>query len=138
MANIVNNLSTEKNLGKIAFFVITALCLNLILSLLLAWVNHLKEYHLNQFYKNEKMLFSEKIMDMDYELVENKDVYYLHEKIKIQSQTGYNMFYLYNFFGEVIGGIINIIISSAFILPVIFNKETAPLMKIIMPASMKG
>jgi ATP-binding cassette subfamily B protein len=136
MANIVNNLSTEQNLNKIAFFVIAALCLNLILSLLSAWVNHLKGYHHNQFFKNEKMLFSEKIMNMDYESVENKDVYYLHEKIKAQSQTGYNMFYLYNFFGEVVDGTINISISLVFILPILFNREAALFMKIIMLVSM--
>jgi ATP-binding cassette subfamily B protein len=132
MANIVNNLSTGQNPDKIYFFVTAALVLNLVLSLLSAWLNQLKNYHHNQFLKNERMMFSEKIMDMDYECMENKDVYYLYEKIKSQSQTGYNMFYLYTFFGQLVSDIMSIGVSLALILPILFTGGIALPIKLAM------
>ncbi|MDR2651723.1 MAG: ABC transporter ATP-binding protein/permease [Prevotellaceae bacterium] len=63
---------------------------------------------------------------MDYENMENRNVYYLYEKIKIESQTGYNMFNLYNFFGQFITNGINIFVSLLLIFP-LFVNNTAPL-----------
>jgi ATP-binding cassette subfamily B protein len=129
MAQIVNEFAGERNPEKFIFLAGSALLLNLILFLFLSGLKHLKNYHQNQFFKNERMYFSQKIMDMDYENIENRDIYYLHEKIKIESQTGHNMFYLYNFTGEAISNAVNIIVSLIFVAPLFVDSDAQLLTK---------
>jgi len=110
MAKIVDQLAGPKDVKILTTYVLITLILNMITTLLLAGLNHLKKYHLSQFYKNEKMFFAEKIMTMDYENIENRDVNLLFERVKIESQTGYNAYYLYTFFGQMISSATNIIV----------------------------
>jgi ATP-binding cassette subfamily B protein len=129
LALIVNELAGERRPERLIFFFGISLILNMIISLLISLVNHLKDYHHNQFFKNEQMCFSQKIMSMDYEDIENADIVNLHETIKAQSQTGFNMYYLYTFFGQSVSNIFNISISLVLVLPLFMNKTSSLFVK---------
>ena len=122
-AQIINELSGARNWNTLILFIIITILSNSCLILLLSGLNHLIGYHLEQFYKNEKLLFSKKSMMMDYEQIEKQETTQLKEQINIESQTGYNMYCLCNFLGKWISSITNIIISSGLTFGLFFNNS---------------
>lgn len=122
-AQIVNELSDDRNLNTLILFVIITILCNASLILLLSGLNHLMEYHQEQFFKNEKLLFSQKSMEMDYGLLEKQETAQLRDRISIESQTGYNMYYLCTFLGKWISSLTNVIVSSGLTFGLFFNRS---------------
>lgn len=122
-AQIINELSGACNGSTLMLFIIITILSNSCLILLLSGLNHLIGYHLEQFYKNEKLLFSKKSMIMDYEQIEKQETTQLKEQINIESQTCYNIYCLCNFLGKWISSITNIIISSGLTFGLFFNSS---------------
>ena len=112
-ARIINELAGEKNADTLVFYVLATVGANMVLSLVMGGLHHLKNYHENQFYKGRSMILSEKNMEMDYENMESRDVNILFERIKMETQTGYNVFYLYHSVGYCLREAINIILAAA-------------------------
>lgn len=111
MAKIVNGLLDKLSNIDLIQLVVFTIGVNWILSLIITIINYVIQYHSNIFYKNERMFLAKKIMSLDYEQIENKDVNYLYQKIQNDSMSGYNMYYLNQFFGWIISNISNIIYS---------------------------
>ena len=133
-ARIIDELVGAKDINTLILYVLITIGANMLLSLVINGLNHLKNYHQNQMYKNENMLFSEKIMSMDYENTENRDIYLLRERIKIESQTGYSIYNLYTHLGFFIGAFINISLAITLTLSLFINKDVTLLSKLIMLA----
>ncbi|MCL1794657.1 MAG: ABC transporter ATP-binding protein/permease, partial [Oscillospiraceae bacterium] len=112
-ARIINELAGNRNANTLILYVLATVGANMVLSLALSGLGHLKNYHENQFFKGRSMVLSEKNMAMDYENMESREVNILFERIKIETQTGYNVFYLYYNAGIFIKNIINIILAAA-------------------------
>ncbi|MDR2049273.1 MAG: ABC transporter ATP-binding protein/permease [Treponema sp.] len=131
-ALIVNELAGGRNPRKLVLFAGVSLLLNMLLSLLAALVNRLKDYHDSRFFRNERMYFSRKIMDMDYKDMENPDIFQLRETVSIQSQTGFNMYYLYTFFGQFVGNVFNIGSALVLVLPLFMNNAFSAPIKLVI------
>ena len=117
MAQIVNSLAEGTDAITVMIWVGIMIGANLFIGLTIRLFGHLKGYYENQLYKNEQMYLSEKIMKMNYCDVEDTDTQYLYEKIKSNSQSGYNMFYLYSFSGKCVNNIISLIASLILFVP---------------------
>ena len=62
-------------------------------------------------YRNQEWKYSEKAMQMAYESIEDRDVALLRERIRIESQTGYNLFSLFHCTDSLIHNITQVILS---------------------------
>lgn len=130
-ARIIDELVGSKNINILAFYVLLTIGLNMLLSLVISGLNHLKNYHQNQFYINKNMYFSEKSMAMDYENMENRDIHLLLGRIKMESQTGHNEYYLFTCAGDFIREIISIILASTLTISLFKNKGVSIVSKLI-------
>lgn len=83
MAKILNELAGKKDTFTLLLYVAITIVGNLLFSIILSALNQFKSFHLNQFYKSEKMLFAEKSMLMDFEQIEDPSIHALLERIQI-------------------------------------------------------
>ena len=123
IARLVNELAGSQNTKIIFIYVALTVSLTALLMLTLNGLNHLKDYHQEQFFKNEKLLFSTKSMEMDFGQLEKQETTLLLERVNIESQTGYNTYYLYTFLGHWITSLTNIAASFSLTWSMFFNKS---------------
>ena len=131
-ARIIDELLGNQDISTLILYILLTIGTNMILSLVINGLTHLKNYHQEQFYKNETMIFSEKIMSMDYENTENRDINLLRERIKLETQTGYNIYNLYTHLGFFVGAIINIALAITLTLSLFTNRDVSLISKLIM------
>lgn len=131
-ARIIDELADSQNINTLFFYVSLTVGMNMILTLILGGLNQLKNYHQNQFYVNKSMYFSIKNMTMDYENMENKDIHLLLERIKVESQTGHNEFYLFSRAGTFIKEMISIILALVLSFSLFMNKSISFIIKITL------
>ena len=109
MAQIINELAGSKNPNLLFSYIFTTILITILLVLLINALNYMKQSHLDQFYKNEKMLFSEKTMTMDFNQLESNFIRMLFERIQIESQSGHNAYFLYTFLGKSVSNLVSAI-----------------------------
>ena len=131
-ARIIDELVGNKNINILIIYVTLTIGLNMILSLAISGLNHLKIYRQNQFYINKNMYFSEKSMAMDYENIENSKIHILLDRVKMESQAGYNEFNLFTHAGNFIRGIISIILASSLLISLFINRDVPIVSKLIV------
>ncbi|MCL2519083.1 MAG: ABC transporter ATP-binding protein/permease, partial [Oscillospiraceae bacterium] len=131
-ARIINELAGNKNINTLILYVLITIGLNMILSLIASGLHHIKNYHESIFYQGRSMIMSEKNMAMDYENMESREVNILFERIKIETQTGYNVFYLFYNVGFLINAIIYIILAAALTFGLFANPNVSILSKLII------
>lgn len=124
-AVILNELSGGKNVRLLLLYALATVALNLLLSVLLHILNLRKGHHNNQFFKNEKMMFAEKSMSMDYEKIEDAGVRELLGRIRNESQNGYNMFFLTMFSGQLIGSAVSLFTAATLCLGLFMDGKIA-------------
>ena len=64
-----------------------------------------------------------KIMNVDYSKIEDAHYRFSYEKILMQNQSGYNMYYLFTFAGQFIRDLTNVIVGIFILFPVLFNPQ---------------
>ncbi|MGN1346565.1 MAG: ABC transporter ATP-binding protein, partial [Eubacteriales bacterium] len=84
-----------------------------LLSLLNRYISSLLTKATSEIYRSEYWLYSQKAMEMAYESIEDRSVSILKERIRTESQTGYNRFYLYRSVGDFVDGLTKIAASVA-------------------------
>ena len=131
-ARIIDGLESGQSINVLMLYVIITIGTNAIFSLIISGLNHLKNYNQNQIFKNENMYFSEKIMSMDYADIENRDIYLLHERIKTERNTAYNIYNLYFSLISFIGEAINIALAFTLTFSLFLNKTVSLSSKIII------
>ncbi|MCL2098991.1 MAG: ABC transporter ATP-binding protein/permease [Oscillospiraceae bacterium] len=131
-ARIIDELLGSRNVNTLILYVLIVIGGNMILSLVVSGLTHLRNYHENQFYKGRSMILSEKNMSMDYENMENSDVRILLERIKVETQTGHNVFYLFTRAGNFIRETINIILAAALTFGLFANPSVSVSLKLII------
>ncbi len=82
-------------------------------NLLLTWINAARNVWEEKLYRERDWMFSEKGMGMEYSSTENRDVALLLARIRDESNSGYNLFFLYNSLATGIGHITSIVFSAA-------------------------
>ncbi len=84
-----------------------------LLNLLLTWLTVTQEAMEEELYRERDWMFSEKGMGMEYSCTENRDVALLLARIREESNSGYNLFFLYHSLGLGIGHITSIVFSAS-------------------------
>jgi ATP-binding cassette subfamily B protein len=113
-SKLIDELNTFKNYKSVIILVISVLLADSLIAILISLFDKMKTYHMDLFYKNESMYFAEKTMSLDYESIEDRNVYLLYEKVKQESRTGANAFYFFQSINILITNFINIILSIIF------------------------
>lgn len=125
-AKILNELTGAKNIQTLYIYAIVTVVLNLLMYLIPKGLAKIIKYHREQFYRNEQMFFSEKIMSMDYEKIEDREIHLMYEKIKMANRTGYNSYYLCTFFAGLLEDI-SVSVASAVLSWNLFINRNIPL-----------
>lgn len=96
-----------------AWYAALTIGLSFLLNLLLAWVNAAQMVEEERLYRERDWSFSKKGMMMEYSSTENREVGLLLARIREESNSGYNLFFLYNSLAAGIGHITSIVFSSS-------------------------
>lgn len=110
-ARLIDALYASRPVKVLACYVLLTVGLVFMLSLLNTYVSSKRNIASGEMYRSERWLFSEKAMQLAYESIEDNDVTLQRERIRIESQTGYNLFYLYTRTESLIGNITQIVLS---------------------------
>jgi len=94
-AKIIDALFTGETGTKIAIYVLLTVGLTFVIKLIVDYIQPRMDASLNRTYTDEEWRYSEKAMGMAYESIENRDVALLRDRIKKESQTGFNLFFLH-------------------------------------------
>lgn len=112
----------EIKIQTLVLYAALAVGLTFFLSQMISYLSSLRSQAENEMYRAESWMFSDKAMDMAYESIEDRDVKLLLERIKKETQTGFNRFYLYQCVERIISNTTQITASvsltlSFFLLP---------------------
>lgn len=132
IANIIDALSMHASVQILVWLVSVTVLLNAAGNLCVYGFSRIRDYHLEQFYKNEQQFLSEKSMALAFPIIEDNKTTLLRGHISAESQMGYNMYYLYTFFGQTIESITNILASIVLSIGIFFNTNINLLVRIML------
>ena len=122
-ARIIDELLGTRNVDSIIFLVVITISLNFLIHLLSTGLGHLRLLLRNIMGQNQDMRMNEKIINMDYQHVENPEVHLLRTKIQeAENVNGGGIYGLLIYFGELVKGIIVASTSIALIMEMFKNK----------------
>ena len=121
-AKLIDALYAGDKIQTLVLYAALAVGLTFFLSQMISYLSSLRSQAENEMYRAESWMFSDKAMDMAYESIEDRDVKLLLERIKKETQTGFNRFYLYQCVERIISNTTQITASvsltlSFFLLP---------------------
>ena len=128
-AQLVDALYEGKSVEILAFYVFLTVGIVFILKLLDTYLSARMSVSMDALYRNEEWRYSEKAMQMAYESIEDRDVEVLCARIKMESQTGYNLWHLYTGLENTIHHVMKIILSLSLFLSLFFLDSVSGLMK---------
>ncbi len=111
---------------KIAMYAALTVGLTFLLGLLRKWVQAAAEEKSESLYRREEWEYSRKEMDMEYAAIESRDVALLLERIRVESQTGYNRWDLIQSVQNLVHHTTSILASLSMILS-FFLLDAVPL-----------
>ena len=103
-AKLIDALWAEEEVKVLIFYALVTVCLFFLLSMLHTYIQTRTQSSQKAMYCNENWKYSEKAMEMAYETIEDRNVALLRSKVKMDSQTGYNLFYLFEYTQGFISG----------------------------------
>lgn len=128
-AQLVDALYEGKPVELLAFYVFLIVGIVFLLKLLDTFLQARMKVSQDAMYRNEEWSYSEKAMQMAYESIEDRDVEILCARIKMESQTGYNLWHLYHGLESTIYHGIKIILSFSLTFSLFFLDTVSVLMK---------
>ncbi len=120
-AKIIDALFAGESIQRIIMYVILTVGLTFLINLLAGYIQPRMDTAHNRAYMDEEWRYSEKAMEMAYESIEDRDVALLRDRIKKESQTGFNLFYLHRTTKNFIYTITQIICSLVMTLSFFLN-----------------
>lgn len=124
-AQVIDALA-QAALREVALYAAWAVGGTFALKLLTAVVFSLRQTTEEASYRAERWAFAEKAMSMDYASLESREVSLLRERIRLETQTGFNRYYLYLAIDQLTANVTKIV--SALSLSVsFFMLEAVPL-----------
>ncbi len=112
-AKLIDAIFGKASYSTIVWYVALTVGLTFFLNLLRTWIKIAEFINWNNMCWQELWMYSKKEMTMEYACTESHDVASLLERNRLESQTGYNLFYLYNGFQNLIKHGTNIVASIA-------------------------
>jgi len=94
-AKLVDALRAQEEGGVLVKYVVLTVGLVFIVQLVRAWITAVRETAEGAMYRNENWMYAEKAMEMAYASTEDAEVTRLRFRIRGESQSGFNRYYLY-------------------------------------------
>mgnify|MGYP001022112045 CR=1 FL=1 len=111
-AKIIDELIYSRDIHRIIFLVGITIGLNLIIHLISTGLDHVLTVLRSIMEQNQDMEINKKIINMDYEHVENEETHLLRTKIQeAENQSGGGIYSLIHHFGELIKALVTVPIS---------------------------
>lgn len=124
-ARIIDELLVGKNVKKLIFLVTVTITLDLIIYLISAGLEHINTILKSVVAQNQDMRMNEKVVEMDYEYVENPEIHSLRTKIKeADNFNGGGIPSLIRNLENMVKGLITVIASIALVIN-LFNPYAA-------------
>ena len=112
-AKVIDALVDRAPIETVIMYVVLTVGIVFAVNLLNTYIVSEKEVANNNVWRNENWLFSEKATQLAYESIENPKVTQLRYRVRMESQTGQNLFYLYTHLELFIGQLTKIVASLA-------------------------
>ena len=112
-AKVIDALTANDPIETIILYAALTVGIVFLLDLLKTYISSEKDVAMNSVWRNREWLYSEKAMQMAYESIEDPDVTRLRYRIQTESQTGYNLYFLYQHIERLAWQITKIIASVA-------------------------
>ena len=93
-ARLIDAIAAGRPVGALALYAALTVGLTFLLGLLVAWFRERESVGDKELSQNLEWRYAEKTMDMAYKSVEDRDTALLRERIRKETQTGYNYWYL--------------------------------------------
>ena len=129
-ARLIDGLYEGRPLGSLALYAALTVGIVFLLSLVSAYLTSRRDVAQNELNLNDEWIFSEKAMQMAYSSIEDPEVTMLRKRIAIESQTGYNLWYLFNCTEQIVSSMTRIILSLSMTLSFFFLEGIPLLMKL--------
>lgn len=133
-ALIIDELAGKKDSGRLILYALLTVGLTFLLFLAGNLADKISNYQVNLLYMRESKVFTDKMMSLDYEKIEDSEINRLRERIRIESQTGYNIFYLTVVLEAFVKDFTKIVSSAAITAFLFLNPEIRLSYKIAMVA----
>ena len=118
-AKIIDELIGSKDINRLVLFVGITIGLNLIIHLLSTGASHLAKILRLIMANNQEMKLNKKVIDMDYEHVENPEIHLLRTMIQeAEYQNGGGIYALLHYLGELVKSIVTVPISLLLIIEI--------------------
>jgi len=112
-AKVIDALIAGTSVETVILYVVLTVGIVFVINLLNTYISSEKNVAYITMWRNEDWSYSEKAMEMAYESIEDPEVTRLRYRIKRESQTGQNLFYLYQHIQQFTGQVTKIAASTA-------------------------
>lgn len=112
-AKVIDSLIARDSVETVVLYVILTVGIVFVVNLLNTYISSEKNVAYSAMWRNEDWSYSEKAMQMAYESIEDPEVTRLRYRVRRESQTGQNLFYLYQHIERFTGQVTKIIASFA-------------------------
>lgn len=124
-AKIIDELLGTKNVDKLVYLVGVTISANFVIHLISTALDHLKTILKDIMIQNEEMRLNEKVINMDYEHIENPEVHKLRTKIQeAQNLNGRGINALIVYIGNLFRGLVSVITSIALVIDLFRSNTT--------------
>lgn len=117
-AKVIDSLIAKASVETVILYVALTVGIVFVVNLLNTYISSEKSVAYSAMWRNEDWSYSEKAMQMAYESIENPEVTRHRYRVRRESQTGQNLFYLYQhierFTGQVTKIIASIVLTVSF------------------------
>ncbi len=94
-AKLIDAIWTGAAKREIFFYIALTVGLTFLLNLLLTLCRVVENIKIANLYREWEWMYSKKEMEMEYSCIERREIVLLLERSRMESQTGYNLYYLY-------------------------------------------
>ncbi len=122
-AKIIDALVTGESAGILARYILLTVGLSMLFTLGLHYLKPHKDTAFDRIFQNERWSYGEKAMQMAYSSIEDTSVSLLRARIQMESQTGYNLFYLTHTVDTLIYTVTQILCSIAMTVSFFANTQ---------------
>ena len=129
-ARLIDGLYERQPVQTLALYVGFTVGIVFLLSLASAYLSSRRDIANNELYLSEQWAFSEKAMEMAYASIENPDVTLLRKRIAMESQTGYDLWYLTSSTERLVFSVTRILASLSMTLSFFFLEGIPFLIKL--------
>ena len=110
-AKVIDSLTAKASVETVILYVALTVGIVFVINLLNTYISSEKNVANSVMWRNEDWAYSEKAMQMAYESIEDPEVTRLRYRVRRESQTGQNLFYLYQHIERFTGQVTKIIAS---------------------------